>query len=106
MPVSQVPIQETNKYPGKLFPIGLAIWFRIDVRRRVRSSTTAASGRRTGKIHTGTATDERCKLEIPAYENSFLKYINLLVTLCQRQFLKTLGILLLINCRQKRNQIM
>lgn len=62
MPVSQVPIQETNKYPGKLFPMGLAIWFRIDMRRQVRSSTTVASEKRMGKIHTGTATDERCKI--------------------------------------------
>jgi len=101
MPVSQVPIQETNKYPGKLFPIGLAIWFGIDVRRHARRSTTEM---RTGNTHTGTATDERTKLEIPAFENYFLKYSNISVTLCQCQFLKAPGVLLPISCRRKRSQ--
>lgn len=104
-PVSQVPIQETNKYTGKLFPIGLAIWFRIDMRRHVRRNTTVASGTRMGKIYTCTSTDERCKSEIPAFENYFLKHLNVLVTLCQCQFLKTLEILLPISCRQSRSQI-
>lgn len=72
MPVSQVPIQETNKYTGKLFPIGLAIWFRIDVERHVRRNTTVE--RRMGKLYIGTSTDKRRKLEISAFENYFLKH--------------------------------
>ena len=72
MPVSQVPIQETNKYTGKLFPIGLAIWFRIDVKRHVRRNTTVE--RRMGKFYTGTSADKRCKLEISAFQKYFLKH--------------------------------